>query len=162
MQVVLLLGSNQGNKRQLLSKALELLSTAGKPVRISSLYETEPWGFECNENFLNQAAVFDTLLSPLEFLDRCQQAERQLGRIRTGTAPRYSSRPIDIDILFYESLILDTPRLVLPHPRLHERNFALNPLKEILPHFVHPVLRQTISEIAIHCPDRLKAKKLTD
>ena len=129
----------------------------------SSFYETAPWGFECDENFLNQVVVFQTRLSAFDFLQRCLETEKRLGRIRLAGGPRYSSRPIDIDLLFYDSVILNTPDLILPHPRMQERNFVLTPLAEILPDFVHPVFQKTIatllqvsSDSSDLCTDRIQ------
>lgn len=160
MQAIIMLGSNSGNKRRLLETAVQMLSATESLVKVSSLYETEPWGFECDEYFLNQAAVFQTRLTAPQFLQRCLEIETQLGRARTEGGPRYTSRPIDIDLLFYDSLILETADLILPHPRLQARNFVLTPLAEILPDFVHPVLRQTISELQALCPDPLRVRKV--
>lgn len=160
MQVVTIFGSNQGNKFRIIKEAIAILSSAGQVTMASSLYETEPWGFECDEKFLNQVVVFDTSFSPQEFLNACLNTEQQLGRIRHKGGARYSSRPIDIDLLFYDSLILDTPELILPHPRICERNFVLTPLAEIMPDFIHPVLQLTISELSSLCGDKLKANKI--
>ncbi|MDE6451009.1 MAG: 2-amino-4-hydroxy-6-hydroxymethyldihydropteridine diphosphokinase [Odoribacter sp.] len=161
MQAVTIFGSNSGPREKLITQAIRQLSEAGKIVLSSSFYETEPWGFECHENFLNQITVFETLLSPEEFLKTCLDIEKQLGRIRLPNASRYSSRPIDIDLLFYDSRILETPDLILPHPRLCERNFVLVPLAEIMPEFVHPVTGKTIAELLAASPDRMEVKKLT-
>lgn len=161
MQIVTIFGSNSGDKYQIIKEATSILSSAGQILMASSFYETEPWGFECKENFLNQVIVFETPLSPLDFLHRCLETEKQLGRIRNPQGPRYSSRPIDIDILFCESLVMDTPELILPHPRLTERNFVLTPLAEIMPDFVHPVLSKTITQLRSECPDQSMVKKAT-
>jgi len=159
MQAVTIFGSNSGQKQELITQAIHRLSSVGKAILSSSFYETEPWGFECNENFLNQITVFETSLSPQAFLDCCLQTEKQLGRIRFPGGPRYSSRPIDIDLLFCDSLIIHTPGLVLPHPRLCERNFVLVPLSEIMPDFIHPVSGKTIARLLAESPDRLQVKK---
>lgn len=159
MQIVTILGSNSGDKRRYLAEAIRLMSAWGKVVRESALYETEPWGFTCEEAFINQVVIFETSLPPLDFLHRCQEAEKQLGRVRPTGGPRYTSRPIDIDLLFCDSLVIDTPELTIPHPRLCERNFVLVPLAEIMPDFVHPVNRKTIAALAQACPDRLAVTK---
>ena len=160
MQVTTILGSNSGQKQEIMAHAIRLLECAGRVIARSSLYETAPWGFECKEIFLNQLVVFETALSPKDFLIHCLQTEKQLGRVRISKGERYSSRPIDIDILFCESLHLDTPELTVPHPRLAERNFVLIPLREVMPDFIHPVLHQTITELCDSCPDTLAVKKL--
>lgn len=162
MQVITIFGSNSGDRYQIISQAIEILACqAGQVTLVSSLYETVPWGFECDTNFLNQIVVFESPLSPRDFLTHCLMTEKQLGRTRTSAGPRYTSRPIDIDILFYGQEILDTPELTLPHPRISERNFVLTPLSEILPDFVHPVFHKTITELLRDCPDTLLAKRLT-
>ena len=160
MQAITIFGSNLGNKQQIICQAVRLLATLVGPIKASSsFYETEPWGFECNENFLNRVVVFETSLAPQALLHHCLETEKYLGRQRHADGPRYSSRPIDIDILFYDTLVLDTPDLILPHPRICERNFVLTPLAEILPDFIHPIQQRTISELLAECPDKLKAKK---
>lgn len=154
MQAVTILGSNQGDKCRILRQAVSILAAeAGRVTGKSSLYETASWGFESNENFLNQVVLFETPLSPSHFLDCCLQTEARLGRIRTQDGPRYASRPIDIDLLFYDSLIIETPELQIPHPRLSERNFVLVPLTEVMPGFMHPVLKKTIAQLLAECPD---------
>lgn len=161
MQAVTIFGSNQGHKYRILQAAKSALSlAAGEISQESSFYETIPWGFDCDENFLNQVVVFDTLLPPVEFLQCCLEAEKSLGRIRSDKGPRYSQRPIDIDLLFYDSLILNTPNLILPHPRLTERNFVLIPLAEIMADFVHPLLNKTIARLLKESPDHLPVTKI--
>lgn len=160
MQVVTIFGSNSGNKQELITQAIDRLSRIGKIVLSSSFYETEPWGFECRENFLNQVTVFATALSPEKFLQACLDTEKHLGRVRSTDGPRYSSRPIDIDLLFCDSQILDTPRLTIPHPRLSKRNFVLIPLVEIMPDFVHPVLGKSIKDLLSESPDQLQVRKI--
>ena len=104
----------------------------------------------------NLLIVDNVRLSAFDFLQRCLETEKHLGRIRLAGGPRYSSRPIDIDLLFYDSVILNTPDLVLPQPRMQERNFVLTPLAEILPDFVHPVFQKTIATLLQECPDKLE------
>lgn len=160
MQAVTIFGSNSGNKKELITQAICRLSSAGQIVLSSSFYETAPWGFECDEHFLNQITVFKTSLSPVDFLRLCLDTEKQLGRVRQTNGPRYSSRTIDIDLLFCDSLILDTPELILPHPRICERNFVLVPLAEIMPDFRHPVSEKTIARLLEESPDQSAVKKL--
>lgn len=160
MQAVTIFGSNSGEKLELIKQAICRLSETGRIILSSSFYETAPWGFECRENFLNQITVFDTPLPPEEFLQTCLDTEKKLGRVRTVNGPRYSSRPIDIDLLFCDSRIIETPDLILPHPRLCERNFVLVPLAEIMPDFVHPVAGKTIARLLAESPDRLEVRKL--
>lgn len=161
MIAVTIFGSNQGDKHRILQNAKKVLADiAGTIVQVSSFYETAPWGFTCQENFLNQVVVFDTPLPAEDFLYHCLETEKQFGRQRTADGPRYSSRPIDIDILFYDHQILHTPDLIIPHPRLSERNFVLAPLAEIMPEFIHPVLHKTIAQLWADSPDPLSVKKV--
>ena len=160
MQVVTLFGSNSGNKQELILQAIAQLSKVGEVVASSSFYETAPWGFSCREYFLNQITVFETSLSPMAFLDLSLETEQQLGRIRTTDSPRYASRPIDIDLLFCDSRIIHTPKLIIPHPRISERNFVLVPLVEILPDFLHPVSQKTMTQLLAESTDPLEVKKI--
>ena len=215
-RVTLLTGGNLGNRQHNLEQAAKLISRQIGPVVLSSeIYESEPWGFEAEELFLNQALVVETTLSPTAVLDRIHAIERSLGRIRrenintsqeqgngisevnavshlmagtkqeptaaacaskpepkastvhdltetnsekqtsmpvvtadgehsTGSARIYHSRTIDIDILFYDNIRLNTRRLVIPHPRIGEREFVLRPLVEIMPEYIHPVTGHSI------------------
>lgn len=160
MKVVIILGSNLGDRKKTIEEATNILvEKTGKLVAVSAFYETEPWGFESLDLFLNQVVVADTRLSPEQILQHCLETETQLGRTRSGSA-RYASRPIDIDILFCDSLVIDIPGLTIPHPRLQERNFVLAPLNELMPDFIHPVLYQKISALFNASPDTLKVRKL--
>ena len=137
--VYLSLGSNLGNRKQLLLDAIEKINKkVGNIVRQSSFYETKPWGFESENLFLNAAVKVTTKLSPTELLEVTQQIEREMGRRKKTTlnsqlsTPNYSDRPIDIDILLYDDLHVDLPELKIPHPLMQERDFVLVPLREII------------------------------
>jgi 2-amino-4-hydroxy-6-hydroxymethyldihydropteridine diphosphokinase len=137
--VYLSLGSNLGNRKQLLLDAIEKINKkVGNVVRQSSFYETKPWGFESENLFLNAAVKVTTKLSPTELLEVTQQIEREMGRKKKTTynfrqqTPNYSDRPIDIDILLYDDLHVDLPELKIPHPLMQERDFVLVPLREII------------------------------
>lgn len=137
--VYLGLGSNLGNRRQMLLDAIEKINKkVGNVVRQSSFYETKPWGFESENLFLNAAVKVTTKLSPTELLEVTQQIEREMGRRKKTTlnsqlsTPNYSDRPIDIDILLYDDLHVDLPELKIPHPLMQERDFVLVPLREII------------------------------
>lgn len=159
----LLIGGNQGDRLQLIQRATDLIQQrVGSVAHYSPIYETDPWGTfaegEKVQGFLNQAIEVRTSLSPLEALCECLSIETELGRKRnlgcTTSAKRiYSSRPIDIDLIFYDGLILDTPELTLPHPRMHLRRFVLQPLSDIAPNLIHPVYNKTIIQLLDTCPD---------
>lgn len=143
----LALGTNIGNKRRNMITAAALLAErVGDVLALSGFYETEPWGFRSENIFLNAAVTLQTSLAPLELLHATQQIEREMGRTEKSHGS-YQDRLIDIDILMYDNLVLQTPELVLPHPLMQERKFVLNPLAEIAPFLVHPVLKECITEL---------------
>ncbi|MDR0729483.1 MAG: 2-amino-4-hydroxy-6-hydroxymethyldihydropteridine diphosphokinase [Prevotellaceae bacterium] len=155
MPVFLLLGTNQGDRDDMLRQArTQLQQQAGRIIRQSSLYESEPWGFASPDWFLNQALALETALEPLPLLSVMQHIETALGRRRTGS--EYASRPIDIDILLYDDRIIECAELTVPHPRMHERLFALRPLNEIAPTLIHPHFKQSIASLVTACTDRGK------
>ena len=126
------LGSNLGDRRQNLNKAIRLIGErVGTVLRQSSFIETEPWGFESEHTFLNAVILCETAKTPREVLQATQQIERDMGRKRKGSQ-RYQDRPIDIDILMYDDLTLDEPDLKIPHPLMQERDFVMKPLNELL------------------------------
>ena len=143
-----------GDRAENLRRAVALIGEgAGKVTAVSAIYETEPWGFSADTPFFNMAAIVQTTLAPPEFLAALLAIEEKLGRVREPGAERYTSRPIDIDILFYGDRIIDTEGLTVPHPRLHERMFVLAPLNEIAPEKVHPVLNRSIRDLFKDCDD---------
>ena len=157
----LLLGSNLGNKcKNLCTAEYELSLRAGILIKKSSVYQSPPWGFEHNEDFLNQVLKFETQQSPNHLLDTILQIEQEMGRKRSNGTKTYLPRLIDIDILFYDDLIHKSEKLILPHPNLHLRRFTLEPLSEIAPDFFHHVLKRTIKELLEICPDHSMTKKL--
>ena len=134
IDVYLGLGSNLGDRHTLLLSAIELLvQRVGRLVRCSSFIETAPWGFVSEHPFLNAVALFRTTLSPRELLTVTQDIEHQLGR-RQKSNGTYADRPIDIDILLYGDAVIDEPDLKIPHPLMHERDFVMRPLNEIINH----------------------------
>jgi leucyl/phenylalanyl-tRNA--protein transferase len=162
--VILSLGSNEGKRKQTLNSAILLLSQRlGRVVSVSKLYLTEPWGFASDQSFLNMTAVVDTDLDAAQVLSTLMTIERMLGRKRKAdpllhpTRPQdknsYTNRPIDIDILFFNNDIINSDTLQVPHPRLQERRFVLEPLCEILPNYVHPSLHKTMANLLKICPD---------
>jgi 2-amino-4-hydroxy-6-hydroxymethyldihydropteridine diphosphokinase len=127
------LGANLGDRERTIRRALELLAAEGiELVAVSTLRETDPVGFADQPPFLNGAVAVDTELAPRELLERLLEVERELGRVR-GEGPRYGPRTIDLDLLLYGDLVVDEPGLTVPHPRLAERRFALEPLHELDP-----------------------------
>lgn len=141
-QAYLSLGSNQGNREEYLSKSIQALKAFGKIIKKSSIIETKAWGKEDQADFLNQVILIQTNLSPEDLLQKCQNIETKLNRKRIE---KWGPRTIDIDILFYNDLVLNTPQLQIPHPYIPHREFVLNPLSEISPNFIHPTLNQSIS-----------------
>ena len=143
-RVTLLLGGNEGDVKRTLQAAQQLVNArVGAVLRCSHRYESEPWGFASAARFSNQALEITTDLSPLEVLDAVQRIECDLGRNRAAEAA-YTSRPIDIDIIFYDDEVIREERLAVPHPRLAEREFALVPLCEIMRLRRHPVTGETV------------------
>lgn len=155
------LGTNLGDKEQNLKVAVQKIEEQiGKVVSLSAFYVTAPWGFTSENSFLNAAACVDTDLSPLAVLQETQAIERELGRTKKSVDGVYSDRLIDIDLLFYEDLVLSVTspsgaELNLPHPLMTERDFVMLPLAEIAPELVHPVFGKTMKEISSGIKKRL-------
>jgi 2-amino-4-hydroxy-6-hydroxymethyldihydropteridine diphosphokinase len=160
--VYLLTGSNLGSRRENLALAGSMIeSRVGKIPDRTGIYETEPWGFESEtRNFYNQALLVDTSLTPQDLLNELLGIEREMGRVRSGGS--YVSRKIDVDILFYDDIVIDSGTLVIPHPRMHKRRFALKVLAEIAPAFVHPVFKKDIATLLEECSDDGMVKRLDD
>lgn len=153
----LLLGSNRGNRLQMLSCAVAMIEeNAGKVLSSSSLYETAPWGFKDKTHFLNQVLCIHTQLSPMDLLTTLLGIETTIGRKREGE--NYTSRLIDIDILFFDDYVIEQEQLVIPHPRLHKRRFALIPLAEVAADLIDPVSGLKVRELLQQCDDNSEVK----
>lgn len=146
--IYLALGTNMGNRVQNLKDAIAALSPQMEVKAKSHIYETPPWGYEDQPWFLNQVLKVQTYLAPEPLLKHIKRLETALGR---KVSFRNGPRLIDIDILFYDDLVLDTPLLTLPHPRLHERGFVLLPMMDLAPDFVHPVMQKSVREMLASC-----------
>ena len=160
-KAILLLGGNLGNIQQNFKKTKILISSQTGNIQLkSSLYESKAWGFEAEELFINQVILVETKLSPIQLLQETQEIENTIGRKTKTRNSEYSSRLIDIDILFYNNDIIELPNLIIPHPKLHLRNFTLAPLNEIMPNFTHPKLTKTISWIFENSKDQNNCRKI--
>jgi 2-amino-4-hydroxy-6-hydroxymethyldihydropteridine diphosphokinase len=158
-QVLLSLGSNQGNRLENIEQAIALIhQEVATVVLVSSMYESDSWGFE-SDLFYNCAIAIHTNLSPLKLLKKILKLEQKLGRIRTES-PSYQPRVIDIDIIAYGDEVVETEFLQVPHPHLHNRLFVLLPLVEIVPHWTHPKTKKTITELISNCTDSGACKKI--
>ncbi|WP_373125309.1 2-amino-4-hydroxy-6-hydroxymethyldihydropteridine diphosphokinase [Bacteroides sp. HPS0048] len=146
--VYLGLGTNLGNKEQNLRMSVQKIEERiGKIVSLSAFYVTAPWGFASDNSFLNAVVCVEAPLQPLEVLKETQAIERELGRTSKSVGGVYSDRLIDIDLLLYGDTIMDEEGLILPHPLMVERRFVMEPLAEIAPDVMHPVLHKTMKEL---------------
>ena len=150
---IILLGTNLGDKNGNLKRACDELAKVCEVVLVSAIYETPSWGYESKETFYNQAIEFTTGTSPIDFINVCLNAEKTLGRYRENSG--FSDRIIDIDILVIENFVLNSEELIVPHPRLHKRKFALIPLQELWPNWIHPVFGITIDALRKRCEDNV-------
>jgi 2-amino-4-hydroxy-6-hydroxymethyldihydropteridine diphosphokinase len=158
-QVFLCLGSNLGNRKANLNEAIRLLDTLPDKIqKVSSLYETEPWGCSVDLKFYNQVVEMITLSGPLDLLARLHWIEQQCGRV--PASERFAPRILDIDILFYEDRIISTAGLAIPHALLHLRRFVLVPLSEIAPDLLHPTLGKTMLQLLESCEDSKQVSKI--
>ena len=157
---ILLLGSNLGNRRKNLETALSKIEgNAGRIIRKSSVYESQPWGMVSEHSFYNQCIALSTGLNPGNLLGKILDIEREMGR--TGRMQSgYEDRIIDIDILFYGDRQVELENLTIPHPRVRERKFSLIPILEIYPDFVFPGTQEKLQDILDSCEDTMEVKKL--
>jgi 2-amino-4-hydroxy-6-hydroxymethyldihydropteridine diphosphokinase len=154
----LLLGSNMGNSHEQLLLAQKNIATdIGKIIATSSLYSTAAWGNTEQADFLNQILIVETNINASKLLKAVLAIEKKMGRVRTTkNAPRI----IDIDILFFNSDVVNLKNLTIPHPEIQNRRFVLTPLVELTPDFVHPVLKKTVQQLLIACKDHLNVQKI--
>jgi len=139
------LGSNLGERDKNIRTALEKMQEKGiELLRVSSVLETEPYGYTNQPKFLNAVCLVETNLTPDQLLDVLLEIEKEIGRVRER---KWGPRIIDLDIIFYEDLVLESERLIVPHPDMHNRWFVLAPLAEICPDYVHPKLKKTVREL---------------
>ncbi len=149
-RVALLIGGNQGDRQALIQQATALIQERiGTVAAASRIYETAPWGtFDSPQpNFFNRGLLVETTLTAHEVLRAALAIEAELGRVRKAGSRLYSGRPMDIDLIFYNDEVIETPELTIPHPRMHQRQFVLEPLAEIMPEYRHPVLHKTVHEL---------------
>jgi 2-amino-4-hydroxy-6-hydroxymethyldihydropteridine diphosphokinase len=158
--VILLLGTNIGNRLKNLKNSIILINqNAGRVLIESSIYETEPWGFSSDLPFYNMAISIETKLSPTELIKQLNKVESGIGRERSNKNG-YENRIIDIDIISFGNIVIDTPELNIPHPRMHLRKFTLLPIMEIAPDWIHPTLNKSISNLLKECEDKCTATKI--
>lgn len=156
----LLIGGNLGNRLSNLQWAIVLIEkNGGKVINKSSIYETAAWGFTEQPDFLNQVLVVQTILEPENLMSKLLLIEEEMGRMRTV---KMGPRVIDIDILMIDGIINNTELLILPHPALPKRKFALLPLQEVAPNLFHPVEKKTISQLLQQCNDNLNVQKINE
>ena len=146
------IGSNKGNRSGLINEAIDKIDIIiGKVVLKSSIYETKSWGFNSN-NFYNICILLESTLTPELILNKILTIEKDMGRLKT--TDQYSDRCIDIDILFFDNMIVNSKSLEIPHPRIQLRKFVLTPMLELTPDLMHPILNKSIRQLELECVDK--------
>ncbi len=147
-----------GDRHAIFEKAAQQINdTIGSLVTLSARYESEPWGKTDQPNFLNQVLIIQTSLAPVQILIKVLAIEKKLGRVREE---KWGARLIDIDLLYFENAVIESDELTLPHPGIAARRFVLEPLVEVVPDFIHPVLKKTQRQLLAACDDTLFVKRL--
>ncbi len=153
------IGSNKGNRSELINEAIDKIDISiGKVLIKSCIYETKSWGFNSN-NFYNICLLIESNLSPELILNKILIIEKSMGRLKSGN--QYSDRYIDIDILFVDGIRVNTKNLIIPHPRLQLRKFVLTPMLEIAPDLIHPILNKSIRQLDLECLDKDQPIKIS-
>tara|TARA_B110000914_G_C15490836_1_gene460521 strand:+ start:1299 stop:1781 length:483 start_codon:yes stop_codon:yes gene_type:complete len=146
------IGSNKGNRSGLINEAIDKIDIIiGKVLQKSSIYETKSWGFNSN-NFYNICILLESTLTPELILNKILTIEKDMGRLKT--TDQYSDRCIDIDILFFDNMIVNSKSLEIPHPRIQLRKFVLTPMLELTPDLIHPILNKSIRQLELECVDK--------
>ena len=152
------IGSNKGNRSQLINEAIDKIDISiGRVELKSSIYETQSWGFKSN-HFYNICLLIESSLSVESIFNKILKIEKDMGRLKSGN--KYSDRCIDIDILFVEDIIVNSKNLIIPHPRLHLRKFVLTPMLDLTPDLIHPILNKSIKQLELECDDNDQPKKI--
>lgn len=161
-KVYLLAGGNLDNSIAKYEQLFDLLeSRIGKIVKKSSYYESEPWGFNSENSFVNIALQLDSYMPAIILLHELKIIEKKMGRKKEPSFQNYADRSIDIDVIFYNHYIITTEDIIIPHPRMQERMFVLMPLSEIAPDFIHPIYQKSILQLINECNDRNWVRKFT-
>tara|TARA_B110000008_G_scaffold39595_1_gene36435 strand:- start:63 stop:545 length:483 start_codon:yes stop_codon:yes gene_type:complete len=146
------IGSNKGNRSGLINEAIDKIDIIiGKVMLKSSIYDTKSWGFNSN-NFYNICILLESTLTPELILNKILTIEKDMGRLKT--TDQYSDRCIDIDILFFDNMIVNSKSLEIPHPRIQLRKFVLTPMLELTPDLIHPILNKSIRQLELECDDK--------
>lgn len=148
------IGANLENRMESIIKAIGLLEKkCGFILNTSNIYESDAWGFESENSFLNLCIKMETILNIQNLLAKCNAIEKEIGRKEKSKDEQYSDRLIDIDILYFNNEIIEKEKLIVPHPKMHERRFVLQPLHDIAPKFIHPLLKKSTAELLHECHD---------
>jgi len=159
MRYLVLAGGNIGDTQVFIREAFTRMEEFGTIIQRSAFYRSEPWGFDSDQSFINAAVLLESALAPEDLLQQLLALERRAGRIRSdGTG--YTSRTLDLDMLFAGDIVYSSVSLILPHPRMHIRKFALLPAVEILPDLIHPVFKKSLRDLLAECPDTSAVEQL--